>query len=103
MLGASGFSPCLHNVCFFFQGCRKELERLIQTKMLAAHLGKVLTGFCCCVHDAIREPGDDDLEGDLAMNVSFGECVTYCRSSHIRNETNWFQQIIAWQSLLIPG
>lgn len=55
--------------------------------MLAAHLGKVLTCFCCDVHGAIPEPGNDDLEGDLTTNVSFGECVDYCRSSHTHNET----------------
>jgi len=83
---------CTMTAFFFFpQGCRKELERLIQTKVLAAHLGKALAGFCCCVRGAIREPGDEDLKGDLTMNVSFGDHVSYCRSSHIRNETNWFQ------------
>lgn len=75
----------------------------LRQKVLAAHLGKALTGFCWCVCGAIREPGDDDLEGDLTMNVSFGERVNYCKSSHICNETNRFQHIIAWQSLLIAG
>lgn len=77
------------------------MEKLSQTKVLAAHLAKVLTVFCCCAHGAIHEPSDDDLEGDLTMSVSFGECVHYCRSLHICNETDWFQQIIAWQSVLI--
>lgn len=110
MLGASGFSPCLHNDCFFFfpsfflsRAAGRNWKDSFRQKVLAAHSGKALTGFCWCVCGAIHEPGNDDLEGDLTMHVSFGERVNYCKSSYIRNETNRFQHIIAWQSLLIVG
>lgn len=59
------FLPACTMPAFFPQDCRKELERLSRTKVLATHLAKALTGFYCCVHGAIHEPSDDDLEGDL--------------------------------------